>query len=159
MIKVLLKLDTSFCKLMVEVIFLPCLLLFIGLSATVGVFCHYLNKRNKNSDEKLNSNSADETSEKSTSDHEKFSAPKQHNTKNDCLKTDVLENQASEPLEYEIEPKENISKSLATNCIITSDKYFNHDCVQSKFTCNEIDVCGKTSDEMAQKVIRTLLKK
>ena len=153
MIKVLLKLDTSFCKLMVEVIFLPCLLLFIGLSATFGVVCYFFEKIIGNSDEKLHANPANKVREKSTSDQKELSAPKQQSTKNTCHKTAELENHDSESHEYEIEPKEDISKSPATNRIIKSDKNFNHDCAQNKFTCNEVDVCVKTNDEMAQKEV------
>ena len=132
---------------MVEVIFLPCLLLFIGLSATFGVVCYFSEKIIGNSDEKLHANPANKVREKYTSDHEKFSAPKPKN------KNDEFQYKISGLEKREIELKENISKISATNRIINSDKHLDVDLVQSKLTRNKVDVCDHTKDVKAPKVV------
>ena len=119
----------------------------IGLTATVGVVRYFFEKMNKNSDEKLKATPANKVREKSTSDHEKFSAPKQQKTKNE------FRHNISGFEKHESELKEKISKSSATNRIINSDKHLDVDLVQSKLTRNKVDVCDHTKDVKAPKVV------
>ena len=72
MIKVSIKLDISFFKFMFGV---------VGITATVGAIRYYSENMNKNSNEKLQATPANKFREKSTSDHEKFLAPKPKNAK------------------------------------------------------------------------------
>ena len=120
----------------------------IGLTATVGVVRYFFEKMNKNSDEKLKATPANKVREKSTSDHEKFSAPKQQKTKNE------FRHNISGFEKHESELKEKISKSSATNRIINSDKQLDVDSVQSKFTGNKVDICYLTKDVEAPKEVK-----